>query len=229
MDHFTRSFTRRDFLAALTAGAALRVFPEEALRWIEDGGFAQELVRTPAQTEGPFYPDRLPLDTDNDLVVIGKDASPALGEVTHLGGRVLDARGEPVRGALVEIWQVDNNGAYLHSQSGNRERRDTRFQGYGKFETASDGAYKFRTIKPVSYPGRTPHIHVKVSKGRRELLTTQCYIKGHPQNERDGVLRGIGNAAQRASVQVPFEPLKDSKVGELLARFEIVLGFTPVA
>jgi protocatechuate 3,4-dioxygenase beta subunit len=233
MEHFSRRFTRRDFLAALTVGAisvpAIKLFSEEALRWVEDGDFLQELVRTPAQTEGPFYPDKLPLDTDNDLVVIGKNTTPAVGEVTQLGGRILDAKGEPAKGVLIEIWQVDNNGAYIHSGSDNRSRLDKNFQGYGKFETASDGAYKFRTIKPVAYPGRTPHIHVKVSKGEWELLTTQCYVKGHPQNARDGVLLGIRDTAQRNSVIVAFDPLKDSKVGELAAKFDIVLGWTPVA
>src|SRR5687767_434439 len=88
------------------------------------GAFAEELVRTPAQTEGPFYPDKLPLDTDNDLLIINDGITPAVGEVTWLSGRVLDARGEPVRNALVEIWQVDNNGAYLHSGTDNAARRD---------------------------------------------------------------------------------------------------------
>jgi protocatechuate 3,4-dioxygenase beta subunit len=233
MDHFIRQFSRRDFLAGLTAGAfaipTLQAFSEEALRWVEEGGFVQELVRTPAQTEGPFFPDKMPLDTDNDLIVIGKNTTPAVGEVTHLSGRILDAKGEPVKGALIEIWQVDNNGAYIHSQSDNRQRLDKNFQGYGKFETASDGAYKFRTIKPVAYPGRTPHIHVKVSKSQRELLTTQCYIKGDVRNDRDGVLLGIRDARQRQSVIVPFDPVKESKIGELAAKFDIVLGTTPVA
>jgi protocatechuate 3,4-dioxygenase beta subunit len=233
MEQYTPRFTRRDFLVAIGVGAlsapALKLFSEEALRFIEHGDFAQELVRTPAQTEGPFFPDRLPLDTDNDLIVIGKNTTPAVGEVTHLSGRILDAKGEPVKGAVIEIWQVDSNGAYIHSGSMNRARSDKNFQGYGKFETASDGAYRFRTIKPVAYPGRTPHIHVKVSRSQRELLTTQCYIKGDPRNERDGVLLGIRDARQRQSVIVPFDAIEGSKVGELAAKFDIVLGETPVS
>jgi protocatechuate 3,4-dioxygenase beta subunit len=229
----TPRYTRRDFLAALSAGAfsvpTLRLFSEEALRWVEDGGFLQELVRTPAMTEGPFYPDKLPLDTDNDLVVIGKATTPAVGEVTHLTGTVRDLKGEPVKGALVEIWQVDNNGAYLHSDSMNRSRLDKNFQGYGKFETASDGSYRFRTIKPVAYPGRTPHIHVKVSRAGQEILTTQCYVKGDPRNDRDGVLNGVRDARQRSSVVVAFEKLDGSRIGELRAKFDMILGWTPAA
>jgi len=134
-----------------------------------------------------------------------------------------------LRNMTVEIWQVDNHGAYLHSRTNNGSRRDQNFQGFGRFETSSSGEYRFRTIKPVPYPGRTPHIHVKVKRGDREALTTQCYIKGHPQNDRDGVLRGIGDPRARESVIVDFAPLPGSRAGELAARFDIVLGLTPSA
>jgi protocatechuate 3,4-dioxygenase beta subunit len=194
------------------------------------GAFAEELVHTPRQTRGPFFPDKLPLDTDNDLLIINDAITPAVGEVTHLSGRILDASGAPLRNALVEIWQVDANGAYVHSRSANRDRRDGNFQGFGRFLTGSTGEYYFRTIKPTPYPGRTPHIHFAVTaKGQDQPFATQCYIKGHPQNERDGVLRRIRDRAARESVQVDFAPLPESKIGELAARFDIVLGFTPKA
>jgi protocatechuate 3,4-dioxygenase, beta subunit len=193
------------------------------------GVFAEELVRTPPQTEGPFYPDHLPLDTDNDLLIINKSITPAVGEVTHLTGRVLDSRGDPVKDALVEIWQVDHNGCYIHSRDPRRAQHDANFQGYGRFETAAAGEYRFRTIKPVPYPGRTPHIHFKIRKGARELLTTQCYVKGAPGNASDGVLNGIRSPKERAAVIIDFTPLKDSRAGELAARFDIILGFTPPA
>jgi protocatechuate 3,4-dioxygenase, beta subunit len=216
---------RRRFLRSLTAGAAFLALPD----LFTPGVFAEELVRTPAQTEGPFYPDKLPLDTDNDLIVVNDALTPAVGEITWVSGRILDARGGPVRNALVEIWQCDQNGAYLHSRTGNRERRDGNFQGFGRFLTGATGEYLFRTIKPVPYPGRTPHIHYAVKmKGRKELVT-QCYIQGHPDNEKDGVLRGIKDPKAKASVIVPFVPLKGSRAGELAARFDIVLGFTPTA
>src|SRR5262249_43246163 len=170
--------SRRIFLGSLALGAAAFTRP---------GLFAEELarVRTPPQTEGPFYPDKLPLDTDNDLLIINDSITPAVGKITHLSGKILDARGEPVKNALVEIWQVDNNGAYLHTESGNRDKRDANFQGFGRFLTGSSGEYYFRTIKPVKYPGRTPHIHFKIKKGTKDLLTTQCYVKGEPANQRD--------------------------------------------
>jgi protocatechuate 3,4-dioxygenase beta subunit len=191
------------------------------------GAYAEELVRTPRMTEGPFFPDKLPLDTDNDLLVITDAVDPADGEVTWLSGRILDATGSPLRNSLVEIWQVDGHGAYLHSRTGNAENRDTRFQGYGRFVTGTDGGYGFRTIKPMPYPGRTPHIHLRISRGGERLLTTQCFVKGHPQNERDGILRSIRDARQRESVLADFRPLEGSRIGELTARFDVVLGLTP--
>jgi len=211
---------RRVILRSLTmAGIGLSV----------PGAFAQGLVRTPSQTEGPFYPDRLPLDTDNDLLIINDRITPAVGEITWLSGRILDARGEPVRNALVEIWQVDRNGAYLHSDSSNSARRDGNFQGFGRFITGSTGEYGFRTIKPVPYPGRTPHIHFKVKLQRHEPFTTQCYIQGEPLNAKDGLLNSIRDPRARASVLVPFVPIPGSRIGELSARFDIVLGLTPHA
>ena len=189
--------------------------------------FQEKLVKTPAQTEGPFYPDRLPLDTDNDLLIINESLSPAVGEVTHLTGKVVDVNGKPIRSALVEIWQVDSKGAYLHKDSSNREQRDTNFQGYGRFTTTLGGEYYFRTIKPVAYPGRTPHIHVKVTKGGKSLVTTQCFVKGHQQNERDGILQSIKDPAARDSVIIDFAKLPESKIGELAANFQIVVGLTP--
>jgi protocatechuate 3,4-dioxygenase beta subunit len=221
MSRFLQHASRRGFLSTLTLGAAAFTTP---------GLFAEELelVRTPAQTEGPFYPNKLPLDTDNDLLIINNAITPAVGEVTHLSGRILDAKGEPVRNALVEIWQVDSKAVYIHTESAGRAKeRDENFQGFGRFLTGTTGEYYFRTIKPVVYPGRTPHIHFKIRKGREELLTTQCYLKGEPLNEKDGIYRGIKDAKARESVTIDFVPVKGSRIGELAARFDIVLGVTP--
>lgn len=193
------------------------------------GLFADELTKTPAQTEGPFFPDKLPLDTDNDLLIINEKITPAVGEITHLSGRILDASGNPLRNTLVEIWQADNHGAYLHSGTANANKRDTHFQGFGRFLTGSTGEYYFRTIKPVPYPGRTPHIHFKIKKGSKALLTTQCYIKGHPGNDRDGILRAVKEGKDRDALLVDWNPIKDSKLGEYAAKFDVVIGVTPEA
>jgi protocatechuate 3,4-dioxygenase, beta subunit len=209
--------SRREFLRRTAVIAMFAATP---------GLFAEELTRTPAQTEGPFYPDKLPLDTDNDLLIINDGITPAVGDITWVSGRILNERGEPIRNALVEIWQCDNGGAYLHSGTSNKEKRDKHFQGFGRFLTGSNGEYLFRTIKPVPYPGRTPHIHYAVKTKGREKFTTQCYIEGHPGNEKDGIWKNLDQKGRKA-VTVPFPALKESKIGELAAKFDVVLGHTP--
>jgi protocatechuate 3,4-dioxygenase, beta subunit len=219
MRHPMESHSRRIFLGAL--GAAF---------FTTRGLFAEQLLRTPPLTEGPFYPDKLPLDTDNDLIIINEKITPAVGEITHLTGRVLGPTGTPVRNATVEIWQCDANEVYLHTgDSGStRNQQDKNFQGFGRFTTATSGEYYFRTIKPVPYPGRpAPHIHVKVKRGGRELLTTQIMIAGHPGNARDGVFLGAGDLVDRELIQTEFKPIPGSKIGEFAAHFDIILGRTP--
>jgi len=216
-----KSLSRRQFLTHSAAGLAL---------WQVPGLFAEQLALTPKATEGPFYPDKLPLDTDNDLIIVNDQLTPAVGEVTWLSGRVLDRQGNPVPHAVVEIWQCDGKGVYYHSGSGEAlERRDTHFQCFGRFLTVSTGQYLFRIIKPVPYPGRTPHIHYKIKRHGKELLTTQCYIKGHPQNPGDGIWKQITDPRQRENVTVEFQPLLEEGVHQWAARFDVVLGWTPSA
>jgi protocatechuate 3,4-dioxygenase beta subunit len=217
MDSIDNVLSRRNLLrGGLALGASAF--------WVR-GAFANELSRTPSLTEGPFYPPKLPLDTDNDLLIINDNIMPAVGEVTHLSGRVLSESGEPLRNAVVEIWQCDGNGVYIAQDDA--EGRDSNFQGFGRFMTSSTGEYYFRTIKPVPYPGRTPHIHVKVKQGDRELLTTQFFINGFAQNRTDGVLADIRDPLERELVMVDFKPIKESKIGELAARMNLVIGRTP--
>lgn len=214
---------RRWLLTRLASG----VMVCSTAAWFETpGAFAEELTQTPRQTEGPFYPDKMPLDTDNDLLIINDKITPAVGTITHLSGRVLDAKGNPIRNAIVEIWQADNGGSYIHTRGANHcngDARDGNFQGFGRFMTGSTGEYYFRTIKPVPYPGRAPHIHVAVKLKGRDNFITQFYIQGEPQNESDGVLSKIVDPKQRALVIAPFVPLKDSKIGELTAKFDLVV------
>ncbi len=208
-------WTRRKAISALAMALAA------------SGAFAEQLALTPRQAEGPFYPDRLPLDTDNDLVIINDGITPAIGQITYLSGRLLDAKGDPIRNAVVEIWQVDGKGVYLHSGSDGKTQGDANFQGFGRFLTGSTGEYLFRTIKPVPYPGRTPHIHFAVKMKGHKKWTTQCYVKGEPQNEKDSLLKNIKDAKARESLVVDFAPMRESKIGELNARFDLVMGFTP--
>ena len=191
------------------------------------GLMAEALSLTPYQTEGPFYPDKMPLDTDNDLIILNDSLTPAVGTVAYLSGKVTDMKGNPLRNTLVEIWQVDNNGVYLHTRGGSRSKLDSNFQGYGRFLTDSKGNYFFRTLKPSPYSGRTPHIHMAVSAKREKKFTTQCYIKGEPRNQKDFILKRVKDLKARESLIVPFKKVNGTKTGEVAAKFDIVLGWTP--
>ena len=171
---------------------------------------------TPAQTEGPFYPVSLPKDADFDLLRNGT-LRYGRGEPAWVEGRVTDLQDRPVAGAQVEIWQCDEAGHYHHPGDGGRA--DPAFQGFGRVTVGADGAYRFRTIRPVPYGGRTPHIHVKVKLGARELLTTQLYVEGDPHNERDFLWRRLA-PENRSAVTVPFVRGGDG----LQASFPIVLA-----
>jgi protocatechuate 3,4-dioxygenase, beta subunit len=190
--------------------------------------YAEALTLTPRQTEGPYYPDHLPLDQDNDLVRIQGERANALGTVAEFGGRLLNADGRAVAGAVVEVWQADNHGCYIHSRGTQRgKERDPLFQGFGKTTTNAKGEYRFRTILPGLYTGRTRHWHIAVVKNKQRLLTTQLYIAGEAQNARDGVLNRIRDEAQRLSVIREFKPAKSAAGESLSAAWDIVLGTTP--
>ena len=186
-----------------TVAAALLAAP---MLWTGTRAVAQTPRRaTPSQTEGPFYPVALPKDADADLLKNGA-LSYGQGQPAWVEGTVTDLDGKPVRGAQVEIWQCDQAGHYHHP--GDRGRADAAFQGFGRVVVDAEGRYRFRTIRPAPYSGRTPHIHVKVKLANRELLTTQLYVAGEPSNERDFLWRGLGDDA-RAALTVPFAAAPD--------------------
>jgi protocatechuate 3,4-dioxygenase beta subunit len=189
--------------------------------------YAEALTLTPRCTEGPYYPDHLPLEQDNDLIQIEDGKHNAHGIITNFGGRLLNADGRPVGDAVIELWQADDNGCYIHSRGTQRgKERDDAFQGYGKITTNAKGEYRFRTIKPGLYTGRTRHYHVSVRQGNKRLLTTQLFLAGEPGNDRDMVLNGIRDAEQKLSVIREFKPVAKSGK-ELVATWDIVLGATP--
>jgi protocatechuate 3,4-dioxygenase beta subunit len=198
------------------------------------GLFAQALekkrIPTVATTEGPFYPDKMPLDTDNDLLIINDAITPAVGDITHLTGRVQSVTAQPVRNAFVEIWQVDSTASYVHTGGRQPTGNDSHFQGYGRFLTDSQGQYYFRTIKPISYTligaFRTAHIHVAISKNGRRVFTTQMLVRGLETNARDSVVKSITDPRALDTILVDFKRLPGSNIGELTANFDIVLGQT---
>ena len=214
----TPQIGRRDTLVGLATTIAIQLLPASSL------SAQRSLPATPRQTEGPFYPRDWLGDVDNDLVVVQGEAAQALGQIVHIEGRVLTLSGEPIAGAAVEIWQCDSNGVYRHpADEGGRRRRDGTFQGRGRTVADPHGRYRFRTIRPVAYGPRTPHIHFKVVPPSGHALVTQMYVFGEPLNARDGVLNGI-LARQRDSVIVRLDRADRIETGALSGTFDIVVG-----
>lgn len=217
----TPQIGRRRVLRGLAATTAATLVPGAANAVLA----GEPLVTTPAQTEGPFYPTDWTGDINADLVRVVGEAAQAQGQITHILGRVLDTSGAPIPGAMLEIWQCDATGIYRHPRDTHWFReRDESFQGRGRALAGDNGAYRFRTIKPVSYPGRTPHIHFQITAPGREPLVTQMYVAGEPLNERDGILNAIRDARQRDSVIVKLEAGDRVEDKALVGTFDIVLG-----
>jgi protocatechuate 3,4-dioxygenase beta subunit len=210
-----RPNSRRRLLAAGASVAGLALAGVPLAR-------AQGAVATPPQSLGPFYPDRRPDEVDVDLTSVRGGTGVAKGDITIVSGRVLDSRGRPVKDVRVEIWQCNAYGRYHHPLDRSDRPLDPNFQGYGETATEDDGRYAFRTIKPVPYPGRAPHIHFRLSGPGFAPLATQMYVAGEPQNDRDFLLNGIVDPKARASLIVRFEPVAGTR--ELSAKFDIVLA-----
>ena len=184
---------------------------------------AATLPPTPEQTAGPFYPQWFPDDTDNDLIHVAGRSGTAKGTFVQIRGRILHRGERPVAGARVEIWQCDANGRYHYVRDDRAgPPPDENFQGYGQTTTDGAGGYQFQPIRPVPYPGRTPHIHFTVSSPGIPRFITQMYIAGEPQNEGDGVLMAVHDPAARARVIVPLR-LAAEAPGPLSGTFDIVL------
>ena len=206
----TPGLSRRRWMAAVGSIGVLASVPASAA-----------LLPTPRQTAGPFYPRELPLDSDNDLVRIDGHDGMARGVISNVHGQLLSTSGEPINGARIEIWQCDATGQYHHPADRLRSPRDENFQAFGQTVTDREGRYRFRTIRPVPYPGRTPHIHFRVLGPDFETLTTQLYIAGFEGNAEDGIFRRLGAAGQQAA-SAEFVPATDDSAAQE-ARFDIVV------
>lgn len=208
------AISRRRWLLGLAGGLAI-AGPVRAL---------ERLVPTPSATAGPFYPTEPPLDDDNDLTVVQGADGIAKGEITELSGRLLDTNGRVISGGRLEIWQCDANGRYHHPRD-RGPAPDANFQGFGHTLTDGEGRYRFRTIKPVPYPGRTPHIHMAVYTPGRKPFVTQLYVDGESRNQRDFLYRNIPDE-RRARVTSAFVASARSGV-DFDAVFDVILGITP--
>lgn len=183
---------------------------------------AQTPGATPRQTAGPFYPTDWSGDADADLVRVTGAAAQAQGVVTHLRGRLLAADGRPLSGARIEIWQCDALGVYRHPRD-REAQRDMGFQGRGRMLVNADGGFAFRTIRPVAYPGRTPHIHVLVAAPGRPELITQLYVADDPGNARDFLFNRLSEPVRE---MVLLRPQAADRIepGALLAERDIILA-----
>jgi len=197
-------------LGALAAAAASRAHARERAA----------LQPTPADAEGPFYPRRFPADIDRDLTRVAGRTAPAQGTVLYLSGRVLAVDGRPLSGARVELWQCDALGRY-HHVDGDPGTRDPDFQGYGVATTDADGRYEFKTIQPVPYGGRPPHLHFKLSHAAAQPLTTQIYPRGESAERSAGF--GLSGRETRSRLEFASAPASGREAGALAASYDFVL------
>ena len=180
------------------------------------------LAPTPGAAEGPFYPVVIPPDDDNDLVLAEPAVREAGGNILHFTGTVFSINGNVIPAARVEIWQCDANGIYHHPGDRRFAVRDTDFQGFGHATTDAQGRFGFRTIVPVPYPGRTPHIHLKVILSNAVKLTTQYYRARFEQNAGDFLFRRL-SPEKREHASMDVKPRVDGTRQEFEADIAIVL------
>ena len=186
---------------------------------------ADRLWATPAQVEGPYYPAVEPKEKDWNLLETAQGNNElADGTPLQLEGKILDHNGAPIVGAIIEIWQSDNNGIYKHPKAPRTDRFDQRFQGFGAVETNSDGYYRFLTIMPASEQKRPPHIHVKIFRNNREALTTQLYLKDHPENNRDGIMSLMLYPGQQKLLIDPENAILENGVNGRKAWFDFIVA-----
>jgi protocatechuate 3,4-dioxygenase, beta subunit len=203
----------------LGVGAALAFAPAISIAAVAGPG----APATPAQMQGPFYPLALPLDQDNDLTQVRGRSGRAKGVLTDIGGVVVDLRGQPMADVAIEIWQVNGHGRYHHPDDESDLPVDPNFQGFGRTVTGRDGTYRFRTIRPLPYPGRAPHIHFALKGRGFGPFYTQMYLAGAPENATDFLLARVRDARERDMLIVALQGSPDA-TAPMTGRFDIVLG-----
>lgn len=186
------------------------------------------LGKTPEQPEGPFYPIHDQLDKDNDLTSVAGKSERAKGELIYVRGIATDEKCQPIKGALVEIWQACHTGKYNHPGDPNTAALDTNFQYWGKCVTNEKGEYLFKTILPGAYPAgdgwiRPPHIHYKISGFGFGELITQMYFLGNDLNDKDLILKRLSKPDQSKVVVELKDPPEGFEPDSRIGTFNITL------
>ena len=224
MKNEEKNFSRRQILKMGFGFGGLTVLGGSAL--------AQKVNRivTPQVTMGPFYPMMKPLDKDADLTSVKGRKGLATGSIIHVAGRVLDLKGNPVKGAKIEIWQANTYGRYSHPSDLNTAQLDPNFQGYAVLKTDGEGRYRFKTIKPGAYPAspillRSPHIHFDV-EGKANRLVSQMFFPDEPLNEKDALFLDLRTQSEKTAAAViaqSLAPTKDIEKDAMLLNWDVVL------
>jgi protocatechuate 3,4-dioxygenase, beta subunit len=214
-----QSLTRRAVLRVVALSATTLALPALATS-------RRAIAR---MTDGPFYPPRAWrerwTDWDADLTRVQHAGGARVAKGEHLGldARVVDVNGRAIDGATVEIWQCDAVGHYRHpSTEPSTDAVDDAFQGFGSAQSNAQGQLRFRTIKPVPYPGRTPHIHVKLRHATFGEVTSQLFVASEPANARDGLWRRL-SADDRTGLEMKLEPAANDTGLRWLVRHDLVV------
>ena len=178
--------------------------------------FAEDkLPKTPADYEGPFYPITRQQDIDNDLTQVKGQAGDARGDILNLSGIIVNSSGKPRAGLTIEIWQTDPQGRYQHPGDSTPGERDPDFQYWGAAITDTDGGFFFRTLVPGAYEPRPAHIHYKILKDGKIILTSQIYFMEPSEQTR--------LPSMTSQIELQTTDLKQEATGEFEAFFRIVL------
>jgi len=222
MKNEEKNFSRRQMLKIGFGFGGLAILGGSALAQ------TSERIVTPEVGMGPFYPMMKPLDKDADLTRVKGQKGVAAGALVHVAGRVLDAKGKPVAGAKIEIWQANTYGRYAHPSDPNTAQLDPNFQGYAVLKTDDEGRYRFKTIKPGAYPVsptqmRPPHIHLDV-EGKANRLVSQMFFPDEPLNDKDSVFLGLTEQSEKLAVLAKkMPPTKEIEKDAVLLNWDVVL------
>jgi protocatechuate 3,4-dioxygenase beta subunit len=191
------------------------------------------LPHTLSELTGPVYGEDAVEEQDADLT--RQHGGEPLGERIIVTGRVLDEDGRPVRNTLVEVWQANAAGRYIHELDQHPAPLDPNFTGAGRCLTDDEGRYRFVTVKPGAYPWknhpnawRPAHIHFSLfGRAFTQRLVTQMYFPGDPLFEYDPIFQSVRDPKSRERLIASFDLETTQPEWALAYRWDVVLRATP--